>query len=27
LKKAIKYLDEQQRLQKIVAHDMLRAHF
>jgi CHAD domain-containing protein len=27
LKKAIKYLDEQQNLQKIVAHDMLRAHF
>jgi CHAD domain-containing protein len=27
LKKAIKYLDEQQRVRKIVAHDMLRARF
>lgn len=27
LKKAIKYLDEQQRLRKLAAHDMLRAHF
>lgn len=27
LKKAIKYLEEQQRLRKVVAHDMLRAHF
>lgn len=26
-KKAIKYLEEQQRLRKIVAHDMLRGHF
>lgn len=27
LKKAIRYLEEQQQLQRIVAHDMLRAHF
>lgn len=27
LKKAIKYLDGQQRIQRLVAHDMLRAHF
>jgi CHAD domain-containing protein len=27
LNKAIKYLEEQQRLQRVVAHDLLRAHF
>jgi CHAD domain-containing protein len=27
LKKAVKYLEEQQRMQRVIAHEMLRAHF